>query len=86
MTETDNRRRDVGQPLLQELDGLDHLELLAGAGRAGDQVDAAMAQPPATFSMSKPTLISSTGSADSRHANRVADARPQQHAEADRRT
>ena len=30
------RRRDVGEALLEALDGLDDLELLAGAGRAGD--------------------------------------------------
>src|SRR3546814_6613219 len=37
-------RGDVGQPLLQHAHGLDHIELLTGAGRAGDDVDAAMAQ------------------------------------------
>jgi len=30
------RRRDVREALLESLDGLDDLELLAGAGRAGD--------------------------------------------------
>jgi hypothetical protein len=58
------RRRDVGEPLFEQFDGLDHLELLARAGRAGDHRDPAPAQP-SDFSMSKPTLTSSTGSADS---------------------
>ena len=39
-----HRRGDVGDALLQRLDGADHVVLLARAGRAGDEVDAAMAQ------------------------------------------
>src|SRR3546814_10652242 len=39
-----HRRGDVGKALLEDLDGLDDLELLARAGRAGDHVHAAVAQ------------------------------------------
>ena len=39
-----HRRGDVSQPRLQRLDGADDVKLLARAGRAGHDVDAAMAQ------------------------------------------
>jgi hypothetical protein len=38
------RRRDVGKPLLEPLDRLDHLELLTGARRAGNHGDPAPPQ------------------------------------------
>jgi len=38
------RRRDVREALLEPLDGLDDLELLAGAGRARNHRDAAAPQ------------------------------------------
>src|SRR3546814_1524024 len=39
-----HRRHDVLQALFQQFDGIDDLELLPRAGRAGDDVDAAMAE------------------------------------------
>ena len=46
----------MGQALLQHLDGLDHLELLARAGRAGDHVDAAVAQAEAALDAAQAQL------------------------------
>ena len=39
-----HRRRDMGQALFQHAHGVNHIELLARAGRARDHVHAAMAQ------------------------------------------
>ena len=50
--------------LLQRLDGLDDVELLARAGRAGDDVDAAVAQAERLQDV-EADLTSSTGSAES---------------------
>jgi hypothetical protein len=55
---------DVLQPLFQRLDGLDHVEPLPRAGRAGNDLHAAWRRP-SDFRISKPTFTSSTGSADS---------------------
>ncbi len=60
-----HRRGDVREPLLQHLDGLDDVEFLARAGRAGDDGDAAMAQAERLQDARSRPCISSTGSADS---------------------
>ena len=77
------RRRDVREALLEPLDGLDHLELLARAGRAGDDGDAAAAQVQRLQHLEADLdLLDRIGR--QRHADRVADPGPQQHAEPDR--
>src|SRR3546814_8956299 len=79
-----HRRGDVGKALLEDLDGLDDLELLARAGRAGDHVHAAVAQAQRLQDVEADLhLLHRIGG--ERHADGVADAGPQQVAHADRR-
>src|SRR5205085_12387975 len=78
-----DRRRDVREALFEALDGLNDLELLAGAGGAGDHGDAAAAQVQRLQNFEAGLhLLDRIGG--QRDADRVADAGPQQHAEPDR--
>src|SRR6185436_2478906 len=79
-----HRRGDVRHALLQGLDGLDHVVLLARAGRAGNDVDAAMAQIERLQHLEADTYLL-LGLGRQRDADRIADAGPQRRAYADRR-
>src|SRR5690349_24126865 len=76
--------RDVREALFEALDGLDDLELLAGAGRARDHSDAAAPQAQ-RFQDFETGLDLLDRIGRERDPDRVADPGPQQHAEPDRR-
>ena len=77
------RRRDVLQALFEALDGLDDLELLAGTAGAGNHRNAAAPQAQRLQHLEADLdLLDRIGR--ERDADRVADPRPQQHAEPDR--
>ena len=70
-----HRRGDVGHTFFQSLDGTDHVVLLTGAGGAGDDVDAAMAQVQRLQHLeADPHLFFRLGR--ERNADGIADARP----------
>ena len=78
-----HRRGDVRHPLLQGLDGADHVVLLPRAGRAGDDVDAAVTQVQRLQHLEADAHFF-LGLCRERDADRVADARPQERPHADR--
>ena len=71
------------EAFFEPLDRLDDLELLAGAAGAGDDSDPAAPQAQ-RFQHLKADLDLLHWIGRQRHPDRVADAGPQQHAEADR--
>src|SRR5690606_27097998 len=77
------RRLDVLEPLLERLDGLDHVEALAGAAWARDDAHAAGPETE-RFQDLEPDAHFLLGLGRERNADRVADAGPQQVADADR--
>src|SRR5690606_31059760 len=79
-----HRRGDVGQPLFQHADGADHVEALTGAGRAGDDVHAAVAQAQRLEDV-EADLDLLDGIGRKRNPDGVADPRPQQIAYGDGR-
>src|SRR3546814_291404 len=79
-----HRRHDVLQALFQQFDGIDDLELLPRAGRAGDDVDAAMAEIERLQHV-EADLHLLYGIRRQRYPNGVADPRPEQHPQSDRR-
>jgi hypothetical protein len=84
MIDSDIGVADVGQPLLQRFHRLDDVEALTGAGRAGDDVDAAVAQAQRLQDVEADLdLLDRIGG--QRDPDGVADAGPQHRADADRR-
>ena len=78
-----DRRRDVGEALLERRHGLDDVELLARAGRARDHGDAAPAQLQRLQDLvADPDLLDRVRR--ERDADGVADPGPEQHAHPDR--
>ena len=79
-----HRRLDMLQPLLERLDGTNHVEALARAGRAGDNADAAVADAQAFEDfVADPDFFLRLGG--QRYANGVANPGPQQRADPERR-
>ena len=72
------------KPLLERLDGADHVEALARAARAGNDAHAAAADAEALQDLIADANLFLRLRRE-RHADRVADPRPQQRADADRR-
>ena len=72
----------MGQAFFQHRHGVDHVELLAGAGRAGNDVDAAMAQAE-RFQHLKPSFDFLNRIGRERDADGIADPSPQHGADAD---
>src|SRR5688500_19050248 len=72
------------EPLLQRLDGADNVEALPRAGGAGYDADAAMADPHRLQDL-KADAHFLLGLGRQGDADRVADAEPEQRADADRR-
>src|SRR5688572_10817335 len=79
-----HRRADMGEPLLQLLDGADDVEALAGAARAGDDADAAVADSEALEDLeADPHLLLRLRR--ERDPDGIADSEPEQSANPDRR-
>ena len=72
-----HRGLDVFQPLFQRLDGADHIKPLPGTGRAGNDVDAAVAQAEG-FEDLKANLDLFHRVRTQRYPDRIADPGPQQ--------
>src|SRR5215207_4934552 len=77
-----HRRADVAQALLELLDGADDVEALARAARAGDDADAAVADAEALQNLEAGADLL-LGLGRERDADGVADAGPEQRADAD---
>ena len=77
-------RGDMGKPFLELDHGFDHFELLAGAGRAGDDGDALVAQVERLQDL-EPGADFLHRIGGQRHPDGIADPLPQKHAETDRR-
>src|SRR4051812_47423278 len=76
-------RADMAQPLLERLDGADDVEALARAGRAGDDADTAVADAERFQDLEAGAdLLLRLGR--ERDPDRVANAEPEQGADADR--
>ena len=77
------RHADMLEPLLERLDGADHIEALPCAARTGDDPDAAVTDAERLqYLEADPHFLFRLGR--ERDADRVADPGPQQHAETDR--
>ena len=72
-----HRRADMLQPLLERLDGADHVEALPRAARAGDDADAAVADAERLQDLEADADFF-LGLGRERDADRVADPGPQQ--------